>query len=348
MTPEQRQNRIITGFILLSLLLHLLLLLVPKDKLFPVELTPKPVYVEVRPTQPRDRELDLPIRKELEKPRETPAKRLAEQDQVVEKETAPQGEDTEDRQQAVRAPKPVPKPPAEVTEQPQPTPPAPPVPEPKPQPPAKPAEPPQPAPPPKVAAKPRPAPPEKPAQEKTAETTPAPVTPEGWLPPKTEQPQKRSLADLPDLNTLTQISPNTMAKIESDWRRKYREDIARGDTVWMDTERDLLISFMRRFRTNIYNVWNYPSEATARNEQGTCLLRITVDREGNVTDVRLLESSGHRSLDEEAMRAVRQGATYGPLPRAYPNPDLKIMAFFQYRLSSTATRTYRRLPGQIY
>ena len=316
MTPEQRQNRIITGFILLSLLLHLLLLLVPKNKLFPTDITPKPVYVEVRPPQiqdrAKDRELDLPIREELEKPREEPAKRLAEKDQVVEKEMAPEGKDTEDLQQTVSAPKPVPKPIPKAVPKPQP--------------------------------KPQPKPPEETSPQETVETTPAPVTPEGWQ----AKPEKKTLADLPDLKTLTQISPDTLAQIENDWRRKYREDIAKGDTVWMDTEQDLLISFMRRFRTNIYNVWNYPADAAARNQQGTCLLRITVDREGNVTDVRLLESSGYRSLDEEAMRAVRQGATYGPLPRAYQNPDLKIMAFFQYHMGGTVRRSYRPRPGQIY
>ncbi len=304
MTLEQRQNRIMIGFIVLSLLLHLLLLLVPKLKLFPTIDTPDPVYVEVRPPQPRERELDLPIRKELEKPRKKPAKRLAEKDQVVEKEQAPEGKDSEDQQRMVRAPEPVRKTP----------------------------------------------PPTQPrthtdtAPQKAEKTRPLPVTPEGW---KIKPEEKRS-PQVPDLQTLTQISPSTLARIESDWRRKYREDVAKGDTVWMDSQQDLLISFMRRFRTNIYNVWNYPDSAAQRQQQGTCLLRITVDRQGNVTDVSLLESSGYRTLDEEAMSAVREGATYGPLPRAYPNEDLKIMAFFQYHLGGTIKRSYRRRPGNIY
>ncbi len=303
MTAEQRQNRIITGFILLSLLLHLLLLLVPKHKLFPATDTPEPVYVEVRPPQTRERELDLPIRKELEKPRQKPAKRLAEKDQVVEKEMAPEGKDTEDREQMVRAPKPVQK-----------------------------------TPPPKQA---QPKPSKETAPEKTKTTPPAPVTPEGWQ----TKPKEKPAPQVPDLETLTQISPDTLAQISSDSRRKYRADIARGDTVWMDSQQDLLISFMRRFRTNIYNVWNYPNYAAQRNQQGTCLVRITVDRKGNITDVQMLESSGHRALDNETIRAIRKGASYGPLPRAYPNEDLKIMAFFQYNLSGKSTR---RRPGSIY
>jgi periplasmic protein TonB len=299
MTAEQRQNRIIAGFVLLSLLLHLLLLLVPKDRLFPVEMAPPPVYVEVRPPQALDRELDLPIREELEKPREQPAERLAEKDQVVEKETAPEGQDTEDREPVVQAPQPVPRP----------QPPTPPRPEPS---------------------------PEKPKADESDQTLAE--TLEGWKQKKTEPPQK-----LPDLETLTQISPQAMAQIESDWRQKYRKDIERGDTVWMDTQQDLLISFMRRFRNNIYGVWNYPESARIRNQQGSCLLRITVDRDGNVTDVKLMESSGYRVLDDEAMRAVRQGATYGPLPRAYPNEYLHIMALFNYQMGGSSGYQRRSL-----
>ena len=303
MTAEQRQNRIITGFILLSLLLHLLLLLVPKYKLFPATATPEPVYVEVRSPQARERELDLPIRKELEKPRQKPAKRLAEKDQVVEKEMAPEGKDTEDREQMVRAPEPARKTPPPVQTEPKPR--------------------------------------KEATPEKTEPTPAARVTPEGWQSKPKEEPSPQ----VPDLQTLTQISPDTLAQINSDARRKYRADVARGDTVWMDAQQDLLISFMRRFRTNIYNVWNYPSYAAQRNQQGTCLVRITVDRKGNITDVQILESSGHRALDNETVRAIRKGASYGPLPRAYPNEDLKIMAFFQYNLSGQSSR---RRPGSIY
>lgn len=307
MTASERQNRTILGFVLLSLLLHLLLLLVPKDRLLPTELPEAPVYVEVRPPEIRDRELDIPLREELEQPREDPAKRLAEKDQVVERETAPEGEDTEDRTPVVQTP------PAPRTPAPTPTP----------------AEP---------KNQPRDSKPQT-----TQQQEPTPVTPEGWRPQQSEPPR-----ELPDLKTLTQISPDTLAQIDSDWRQKYRKDIERGDTVWMDTEQDLLISFMRRFRDNIYGVWNYPDYALRRNQQGTCLLRITVDRDGNVTDVTLLESSGYRALDEEAIRAVRQGATYGPLPRAYPNENLKIMAFFRYQMSNVTQFQRRPRPGQIY
>jgi protein TonB len=151
---------------------------------------------------------------------------------------------------------------------------------------------------------------------------------------------------MPSLDQLTRLTPTTMAKLESDWRRKYREGVEKGDTVWLDTEQDLLISFFKRFRTNIYNVWNYPESARLREEEGRCLLRISVSRQGTIDDVELLESSGSYVLDEEAMRAVRKGAPYGPLPAAYPHPQLNIMGYFSYNLSRATTRApARRLYG---
>lgn len=293
MNLTQRQNRLTTGFLVLSLLVHLLMLLIPEPRQLAPVTAPDPVYVEVRPPQQRDRELDLPVRPELEKPRETPAKRLGPATQVVQQETAPPGQDSEDSP-APASPRPA-------------------------QPPA-----PEPA-----------APAERQQQQPSAAVVthePAlPATPQGDRAASDKQPPAER--PLPDLTQLTTISPTTLARIESDWRQKYRDDVQKGDTVWMDTEQDLLISFMRRFRDNIYAVWNYPAAAAEQGLEGTCLLRITVDRRGNVEDVTLLESSGFPTLDQEAIRAVRLGATYGPLPQAYPNEKLNIMAFFQYNVS---------------
>ena len=284
MDIKRRQDLIIASFLLLSLLLHLLMLLLPETGLLRPVVPPKPVYVEMRPPQRRDRELDLPVRPPPPKPRETPAKRLGPQDQVAKRETAPPGEDSEDRQRRVPAPQP-------RTQQP-----VPPV-------------------PPAMAA---PAEPER------------PLSPQGDRPAAVESP---SPATTPSLKELTTLSPATMARLERDWRKKLREGVEKGDTVWLDTEQDLLISFFRRFKANIYNVWNYPQRARMREEEGQCLLRIVVSRQGAIEDVQLLESSGSRDLDEEAMRAVRKGQPYGPLPAAFPHEKLNIMAYFRYTLS---------------
>lgn len=187
-------------------------------------------------------------------------------------------------------------------------------------------------------------PPAAPAAPSTAtgEATPRPVSPQGEFPPAPATEGTDGGRPQPSLKDLMTLAPATKERIESDWRRKLREGVEKGDTVWLDTEQDLLISFMKRFRDNIYLVWNYPERARLREEQGRCLLRIVVSREGTIEDVQLLESSGSRDLDEEALRAVRKGQPYGPLPNAYPHDKLNIMAYFQYNLDKGF-----KYPGRI-
>jgi protein TonB len=183
----------------------------------------------------------------------------------------------------------------------------------------------------------RPAPPA--ARTEPALQTPAAAEkrPAGEGPAATEAPP--SPEQRPDVSMKTlmasaeRAAENVAAQQMAEMRRKYREEVEQGDAVWLDTEKDLLISFFKRFRDNIYGVWNYPRRAADRGEEGTCLLKITINRDGTVKEVRLMETSGHRDLDEEAMAAVRKGAPYGRLPAAYKEEILNIFAFFQYNLT---------------
>ena len=137
----------------------------------------------------------------------------------------------------------------------------------------------------------------------------------------------------------------TKTRIAADWRQKYREDVEKGDSVWLDTEQDLLFSVFERLRANIYNVWNYPEESSRRGEAGTCLLRFTLNRRGELIGTpEVLESSKFSRLDKEAVAAVHKGSPYGPLPRAYDKDNLTIMAFFRYDLQRVGTRR----PGDIF
>jgi len=149
-------------------------------------------------------------------------------------------------------------------------------------------------------------------------------------------PQPRSASEpLPrfDPSQLSAAAQVAAARVAENWRTKYREEVEEGETVWLDTEKDLLVSFFKRLRDNVYLVWNYPDEAIQKAQQGTCLLRITVNRDGTLArrpEVR--ESSGWPALDLEAVEAVIKAAPFGALPRAYPDETLSIFAFFQYQL----------------
>ncbi len=195
--------------------------------------------------------------------------------------------------------------------------------------------PPKPAPRPAQTAVPRTAPhPAKPApalRERPAETAPRPrPRPEVASPQPTEAPPTEAV---PELKSLLELPQTTVARLEQQWRRKYRADVEEGDAVWLDTEQDILISFFRRFRNNIYGVWNYPAGARERGEEGTCLLKVSVNHDGTLEKVQLMESSGFPILDQEAMAAVRNGSPFGALSRSYHGEKLNIFVFFRYQLT---------------
>lgn len=50
----------------------------------------------------------------------------------------------------------------------------------------------------------------------------------------------------------------------------------------------------------------YPASARERGEQGEVLLEISVDAAGAVSSVAVVSSSGHRALDDAALKAVRR------------------------------------------
>jgi protein TonB len=50
----------------------------------------------------------------------------------------------------------------------------------------------------------------------------------------------------------------------------------------------------------------YPSIARKRRYQGTVLLDVLVEKDGQVGDLRVIESSTHTLLDRAAMKAVRR------------------------------------------
>lgn len=71
----------------------------------------------------------------------------------------------------------------------------------------------------------------------------------------------------------------------------------------------------------------YPPEAVRRQEQGTVSIRFSVGSKGEVSDVRILKSSGWRSLDQSASETIRQRWSF---PTATPR-DYTIDIRFELR-----------------
>jgi periplasmic protein TonB len=63
--------------------------------------------------------------------------------------------------------------------------------------------------------------------------------------------------------------------------------------------------------------------------RGATVMRFVIDRQGNLSDVRVARSSGNFMLDQAATRALLV-TKLPPLPREYPNPTLTVNLEFNF------------------
>jgi TonB family protein len=75
----------------------------------------------------------------------------------------------------------------------------------------------------------------------------------------------------------------------------------------------------------------YPLLARRRNYEGTALLDVLVKRDGAVGSIRLARSSGHKSLDQSAMRGVRKW-TFHPGKRGGEAVEMWVKVPIRFRL----------------
>jgi protein TonB len=82
------------------------------------------------------------------------------------------------------------------------------------------------------------------------------------------------------------------------------------------TREFLYASYMRDWVTKVERVGdlNYPDEARRRQLSGSLIVDVAIDQKGEVLEIKVVRPSGHKLLDDAAVRIVRLAAPFAPLP----------------------------------
>ncbi|MFQ3573628.1 MAG: energy transducer TonB [Thermodesulfovibrionales bacterium] len=137
--------------------------------------------------------------------------------------------------------------------------------------------------------------------------------------PKTEE--KRDLRDrLFDRNILRDIAKTT------------KPDIKKDDSITFDTKEFKYHGYLRRLKDRIEGVWRYPQEAAERGVYGDLYIKFTIKKNGRLGDVQLMRTSGHRLLDEAALKALRDADPFWPLPDELGRESFTITGHFVYSI----------------
>lgn len=111
------------------------------------------------------------------------------------------------------------------------------------------------------------------------------------------------------------------------------DDIAEGDRIDMNTTSFRYISYFSGLRKQIELVWIYPSEAIRRGLQGAVHLEMTIEKDGRVSKVKVVRSSGYSSLDDNMLKTIKLAAPFAPLPKGWRKERLVVTGSFHYVLS---------------
>ena len=92
---------------------------------------------------------------------------------------------------------------------------------------------------------------------------------------------------------------------------------------------DLCSSWLKRSSYNPTTYTSAPEEATSPGGRGR--VRILVEKDGRITNVALVESSGETAIDEAVIAAVMASSPLAPLPIANTSPTLSWVMTFEFQ-----------------
>jgi protein TonB len=128
-------------------------------------------------------------------------------------------------------------------------------------------------------------------------------------------------------------SNDVFAKPNGGYMEHIDADVADGDRVDMNTSSFRYISYFTGLRKQIELVWIYPADAVQRGLQGAVQLEMTIEKDGRVSKVRVIESSGYATLDENMLKTIKLASPFAPLPKGWGKERLIVTGSFHYILS---------------
>ena len=147
---------------------------------------------------------------------------------------------------------------------------------------------------------------------------------------KKETRTKHKISDTPTYLSAKSDRPQaTLGEVEDTVPSSFEAEA----TVSLDSQELKYVSYLSKIKGKIEPKWNYPEKAQSIGLQGKLALCFSIVRDGHLDRLKLLNSSGHSLLDEEALKAVKGAAPYYPLPDRLKISRLNILATFEYRIS---------------
>ncbi|VAX06516.1 TonB protein [hydrothermal vent metagenome] len=163
------------------------------------------------------------------------------------------------------------------------------------------------------------APTQEPAPPPPQKIIAATTSPKQLTPPPEQQPlvKKRKRLSAAQLLTSTNLEIKRLSA-ELDLKTQRFAKRPRRKAINASTKEYKYAAYLGAWRRKIERIGNinYPDEARRQKLYGNLVLHVAVQADGSVkkNGIQLLHSSGHKVLDDAAIRIVRMAAPYAPFP----------------------------------
>ncbi len=132
-------------------------------------------------------------------------------------------------------------------------------------------------------------------------------------------------------------SATDLAKqVQAGYQDYVDDEVEIGERVDFNTTSYRYIGYFTNLRKGFSQTWVYPSEAVKRGIQGQVRIEFTIERDGQLRRVKILETSGHKILDDAVVDAIKLSSPYPPLPEDHEKDRLTVVANFVYTLRGYA------------
>lgn len=171
-----------------------------------------------------------------------------------------------------------------------------------------------------------PEPVERPVQETTQEADISPVPHPIDVQKTPSSPGIKELT--PSLDELTNIDKEKEKGEGGEGGEGGRDE----ETVSLDSSDFKYTSYLHGVKFKIEGVWRYPEAARKSALQGMGRISFTIERDGTVSDIKLITSTGYPILDEEIKKAIRAASPFNPMTDNMRLKRLNVDATFEYDL----------------
>jgi protein TonB len=115
-------------------------------------------------------------------------------------------------------------------------------------------------------------------------------------------------------------------------KREIEKEKREEKTLGFDVKDLRFSGYLQRLKEKIESIWIYPPDAAVKGIYGDLIIEFTIKKNGSLGAVELIRTSGHKNLDDAAMKALRDAEPFWPLPKEWDMEAYSITGHFFYSI----------------